>query len=143
VRKGDESDDRHLLIPVDEILYAFSGAATREIDPVIHAPWIGTPKVRRPDRVWVRTRKGVFVTHCHSLATLHEALDPAQFRAIHQSVIVNLPRMSDVDLAGRRKYVGIRLSDGSTAWTELLVISRRFLRTFRAAVGISRRQHRP
>jgi hypothetical protein len=125
--------DRHTLIPVEDILYAFLGSAVSK--RLIDAAWSWQHGFRR-DRVYVRTRKGIFMTHFRSLAQLRARLNPEVFSPIHQSLLVSMNKIVEIDLGGRVKQVGVALADGSI---ESLTVSRRYVKALRFRLGLSTR----
>jgi hypothetical protein len=136
VRKADESGGGHTLISVDEVLYIFLGSAPSR--GLVRAAWSPAATLR-PDAVYLRTAKDLFVTHYRSLAEVQKRLDPRQFLPIHQSIIVNILKIAEIDDAGKAKHVGVTVADGSREW---LIVSRRSFPTLREELGIPlRRQH--
>ena len=136
VRKTDESGGGHTLISVDEVLYLFLGNAPSR--GLVRAAWSRAATLR-PDGVYLRTAKDLFVTHYRSLADVQKRLDPRQFLPIHQSIIVNLLKIAEIDDTGKAKYVGVTIADGSK---ERLAVSRRLLPTLRQELGIPPRRKR-
>jgi hypothetical protein len=129
-QRVDEGDGRYALIPTGEILYLFLGSALAQ--GLITAAWSRRP-LFRPDRVYVRTRKGVFVTHFRSLVELRGHLDPRLFTHVHQSMLVNLKKIAGIDLGSRVKQIDVTLADGSS---ESLNVSRRYLLSLKARLGL-------
>jgi hypothetical protein len=117
--------DQLTLVPTDEIFYCFTAGAISSRRIVISASW-GQARVFRPGIVYLRTGKGLFATRFRTLARLASRLDRNSFAACRQSVVVNLSRVIDVDMAARLKMVRV----GSNDTTESLTISRRFLKPF-------------
>lgn len=138
VSKTDSSGGGLALISLDEVLYAASGAAFQS--GIVKSSWSRSrlPAVR-PDRVYVRTAREVYLTHYRSLAELRRRLDTQQFVSIHQSVLVNLQKLAEIDFSGRSKQVGVTIADGSR---ERLVVSRRLLPMLRTELGLPPRQRK-
>lgn len=133
VRRVGEDNERFTLISVDEILYIFSGAALSR--RLLDTTWSRQLFLRR-DRIYVRTAKGLFVTQLRSLTEISRRLDPARFLAIHQSIVVNLQKLSEIDLRGRVQQVGVTTASGVI---ESLRVSRRSLRELRERLGLPAR----
>lgn len=129
------ADDRYTMLPVGDVLYFFTPAATRGIVGIPS----GTVPLLRPGGVYLRTAKGVFVTWFRSLAELRQRLAPSQFVQVHQSLVVNVDKIQDLDLSttAERNVVGIKLPDGTFEW---LTLSRRALRDLRATFGLPLRR---
>jgi hypothetical protein len=121
------------LISQNEILYAFIGTSLRY--PLIQASWKEQKRLRR-SRVFIRTPKGVFMTRFRSLAALQASLDSRPFLRIHQGLLINVLKITQLDASGRLNQVAVALSDGTVEW---LSISRRSLKTLRSLVGLSSR----
>lgn len=134
------SEYHHRLISVDEIVYFFLGRVigNRRDRALLEAPWTRLHTLR-PERVYARTAKGgLYLTHFRSLAALRKRLSP-YFVLLSQSILANLPRISEPDLEGRLKRFGVRFSDGSTTWVEWLTVSRRRVPALRVELGIPRK----
>jgi hypothetical protein len=125
---------RHTVVPVEQALYLFVG-----FDPKLGlVEGAGTrPHEVRRGRVYLRTLKDLFVTPYRSLGDVQAVLDPAQFVRIHQSIIVNVLRIVEVDASGKRKRLAVALGDGTKEW---LTASRRSLPALRLALGMRRRR---
>jgi hypothetical protein len=136
VRRADEIEEGHPLISVDEALYLFFGNAP--LRGLVRAAWSRAATLR-PDAVYLRTVKDLFVTHYRSLATVQKRLDARQFLPIHQSIIVNILKIAEIDDAGKSKHVAVIVAEGPREW---LTVSRRSLPTLRQELGIPlRRRH--
>jgi hypothetical protein len=132
---GDEAHD--VLIALDEILYFFTGAALSQ--RVIHASWTAPTPPLRPDRLYARTGKGIFLTYVRTLTELQQRLDPSGFLTIHQSLIVNIQKITDLELRDKLKQVGF--APGGKAPKEWLTVSRRNLAALRARFGLPVRNY--
>jgi hypothetical protein len=124
---GDEAHD--VLIALDEILYFFTGAALSQ--RVIHASWTAPTPPLRPDRLYARTGKGIFLTYVRTLTELQ--------LTIHQSLIVNIQKITDLELRDKLKQVGF--APGGKAPKEWLTVSRRNLAALRARFGLPVRNY--
>jgi hypothetical protein len=129
------SEQRIVVIRVTDILYAFRGSAVSQ--HLIDADWRRQYRFN-DNRVYLRTKRGVFLTHFRSLQKLSERLDPQAFAQVHQNILVNLKAsvVLAVELHARIRAVYIALSDNSV---ESLRISRRHLASLRAKLGLSLR----
>lgn len=123
--------DRLTLIPSEQILYCFTSGAITSRRMLIGANWVQA-QVFRPGIVYVRTDKGLFATRYRTLTGLLRQLDPSDFGAVHQSIVVNIPKIIDIDLAARLKMLRV----GNNGTTERLTISRRYLKSLRPKLGI-------
>jgi hypothetical protein len=135
---GSPPDERVVVIRVADILYAFRGSAISQ--HLIDVGW------RRQhdfddDRIYLRTKRGVFLTHFRSLKQLSESLDPQIFTPVHQNILINLNANAvwAVELHARVKTVDIAPGDGSV---ESLRISRRHLPSLRKRLGMPLRSVR-
>lgn len=124
---------RLIVVPVESILYAFVGQAAST--SVIDAPWRQQESLH-PRRVYLRTIKELLVTHYRSLAELQERLDPLMFMSIHQSLVVNVHRISSLDTEGSLKRVVVTPVGRIEEW---LTISRRHFPELRDRLGLPRR----
>lgn len=132
------SDARVVAVQTADILYAFRGSAVSQ--KLIVADW------RRQyhfndNRVYLRTRHGLFWTQFPSLQKLSEQLDPRSFAQVHQNMLINLNARAvlSFELHARVKTVDIAPGDGSV---ESLRISRRHLASLKAKLGLSLRSVR-
>lgn len=123
--------DRLTVVSTAEINFFFTAGAISSRRMVISAAW-GQVRVFRPGIVYLRTDRGLFATRFRTLTGLVRQLDRNSFGACHQSVVVNLSRVIDVDRAARLKMVRV----GSNDTTEGLTISRRYLKPFLKTLGI-------
>src|SRR5688572_10696869 len=97
-RTADGDEDRVRVLNVRDIAYIFKGhAATTHL---VQASWPSTQRIH-PERVYVRTREGVFVTAFRSLAEIRKRL-PQTFIALHQSVLVNVDWIDAMDTSGAK-----------------------------------------
>jgi hypothetical protein len=126
------SEEREVLIDLDEGLYFFTGGALSQ--HVIRAPWSRRTDFR--DRVYVRTPTEIFLTYYHSVGPLSERLDPARFLQLHQSLIVNAHKITAVEWRGRLKQVSVAPATGPAEW---LTISRRYVNEVRLCFGLPSR----
>lgn len=124
--------ERLTIIPTEEILFCFTAGAFSRRRIVISASW-GQAGVFRPGLVYVRTDKGLFATRFRTLARLASRLDHNNFHTIHQSVLVNLLKITDLDIGSRLKPVTVRVN-GST---EQITVGRRYLKPLRPKLGLS------
>ena len=132
------SDARVVAVQTTDIHYAFRGSAVSQ--RLIVADW------RRQyhfndNRVYLRTRRGLFRTQFRSLQKLSERLDPRSFTEIHQNILLNLSARAvlSFELQAKVKTVDLAPGDGSV---ESLKISRRHLTSLKAKLGMSRRAAR-
>lgn len=136
VRKADLSEDRYVLVATDDIVFAFSRGALSLQQALISAPWT-RQQIFHADRIYLRTsRGGPFVTQFKSLSELQARLDAEKFFALHKSVLVNIQKLTEIDLSGRLKQVGVSLTNGSVEW---LTVSRRAVRILRPLLGLPSR----
>ena len=138
---GGIYSERYVLIPATTILYAFTGSATA-LD-LITARWTNAQDLQSA-HVYIRMSTGVFFVHHRSLATLlKEHLGAAQFLFLHQSLFVNIKKITDLDMKGSRKKVGVSIEDHrgtpqNAPETEWLVVSRRHVPGLRQFLGLPR-----
>ena len=123
--------ERLTIIPTEEILFCFTAGAFSRRRIVISASW-GQAGVFRPGLVYVRTDKGLFATRFRTLARLASRLDHNNFNAIHQSVLVNIPKIINAEFKTRLKQVAV----GVNGSTEQLTVSRRYLKSLRNILGL-------
>jgi hypothetical protein len=123
---------RLTIVPADSILYAFVSHAAAA--GMIEAPW--RHHELQPRRVHLRTVKDLLVTHHRSLAQLQDWLDPQVFMAIHQSLRVNVHRISGLDVEGSLKRLVVTPASRVDEW---LTISRRHFAELRKRLGLPRR----
>lgn len=128
-RKLGASEDRYVLISTSEILYLFLGHAVS--GGLISAPSIGQLRFRN-NSVYLRTTKGVFVTHYSTLKELRDGLDPQLFSPVHKSIVVNIQKIVTVDFSRNHKQIGFTVSDASL---ETVIVSRRYFKDLRTRLG--------
>jgi hypothetical protein len=131
----DEVSDRWFLIPIEDVAYLFLGSAV--LQGLIHSRWNRALQFRSTS-VYVRSGRGaIFQTAYRSLSEIARLLDQRFVRA-HRSVVVNLNKVTAVDLTGRVPLLQITGSGCS----DLVSVSRRLLPLIRARVGFPRRRPR-
>ena len=74
------------------------------------------------------------MTRFRSLAALQSSLDARPFLRIHQALLVNVLKITQLDASGRLNQVAVAPLDGPVEW---LSVSRRSLKTLRGLVGLS------
>lgn len=121
--------DRYRLVHIDEVLFIFLGSAVSK--RLLDATW-ANPRFFQSDRVYLRTRKGIFVTRFRALKQLRARLNPENFVQIHQSLLVGIKEIDELDLDGKVKQVGMALPGGTI---ESLTVSRRFVHALRSQLG--------
>ena len=131
VMKVDGDEPREMLIALDDILYFFTGAALAQ--GLIYTSRTPVQDLRA-DRLYARTAKSIFQTHARTLAELQQRLDPHSFITIHQSLIANIHKVSDLELRDKLKRVGF--TPGGGIAKEWLTISRRNLNVVRSCFGL-------
>jgi hypothetical protein len=129
-RRIDMPIDHDTPIDVEEILYFFLGSAVTQ--RLIDHAWQQQLRFQR-DRVYLRTRKGVYVTRFRSLRQLQARLNAETFAPIHQSLLVNLKKIVVIDLDNKLKQVIVALDEGKL---EALTVSRRFVKSLRFRFGL-------
>ena len=134
-RAMDEVSDRWFLIPIEEVAYLFLGSAVQR--GLIHGRWNHALQFRSSS-VYIRSDGGaIFQTAYRSLSGLVRSLDQRFVRA-HRSVVVNLNKITAVDLSGRVSLLQITGSGSS----DLVSVSRRLLPLIRARLGFPKRRPR-
>jgi hypothetical protein len=129
----DEVSDRWFLIPIEDVAYVFLGSAV--LQGLIHSRWNRALRFRSAS-VYIRSGRGaIFQTAYRSLSEVARHLDQRFVRA-HRSVVVNLNKVTAVDLAG---HVALLQITGSGC-NDLVSVSRRLLPLVRARVGFPRRR---
>jgi hypothetical protein len=135
-------------IDPDEILFAFTrGAVAVGIGgprkPAILAKWArGLPPERFPkEKVFVRTRSGVFRTYLRTLEEFKRVMSSDRFEPVSKSVIANLCEVQEVNLMHQRERTlsyGVEVSEIS--WhLESVVVGRTQLGPVRKRYGMPRR----
>jgi hypothetical protein len=134
-RPMDEVSDRWFLIPIEDVAYLFLGSAV--LQGQIHSRW--NPGLQfRSQSVYVRSDRGaIFKTAYRSLSGLVRMLDQ-RFVPAHRSVVVNLNKVTGVDLTGRVPLLQIT----GSGYSDLVNVSRRMLPLIRARLGFPRRRPR-
>jgi hypothetical protein len=131
-RKVGGNDERDLIISVkEEVLYFFTRGAVAQ--QLIRAPWAQSLHCFHAEQAYLRTAKDILLSHYRFLTMLSDRLDPTLFCFIHESLVVNISKISDVDLRGRVKQVGVTPANGSPR--EWLSVSRRHFKTLRLRLG--------
>jgi hypothetical protein len=132
-RPMDEVSDRWFLVPVEDVACLFLGSAV--VRGLIHSRWNRALQFRSAS-VYIRSDRGaVFQTAYRSLSGLVRLLDQ-RFVPAHRSVVVNLDKISAVDLTGRVPLLQI----SGSGWSDLVSVSRRLLPLIRARLGFPRRR---
>ena len=128
--------ERFSLISADEILYFFTVGALASAQNIIDATWRKLKSWElqyfRPGRVYARTAKGIFVTRFRTIAQLLERLDVEKFLSIQNSLVVNVLKITDLDISGKLKQVSVLEGDA----TEWLTVSRRSFKSLKLALAI-------
>jgi hypothetical protein len=125
---GIEHERLYTVISVDEILYILAGGALSQ--NLINPP-LSQKEAFRPDRVYLRTRKGVFLTQYRSLAKLRKRLDPYLFFPLHRLLLVSFQKITEIDSSAR--MIGVALANGSR---ECLSASRRSFQVLCQQMGL-------
>lgn len=131
-RKG-----RWYVLPVEQLAYIFLGStnALRSI----HAAWLREAHVDTGD-VYVRTLRGVTArTDFRQFTGIEGRLDQHHFMVVNRALMVNLRRITELDLKGKVKQVGITVGDE----TEWLSVSRRSLEILLQRLGFRKRRSAP
>jgi hypothetical protein len=121
------------MISTTEILYAFSGSAASRRLILGQSE---TERVFGPHRVYIRTANGNFLSDIRSLAALAARLDPRQFLAVNQGLLVNLLKIVEIDFSGVVKQLGVAVAGGAREW---ITVSRRRIPLLRRILGLPRR----
>jgi hypothetical protein len=134
-RPMDEVCDRWFLVPIEDVAYLFLGSAV--LQGLIHSRWNRALQFRAPS-VYIRSGCGaIFQTAHRSLSEVVRLLDE-RFVPAHRSIVVNLNKVTAVDLTGRVPLLQITGSGCS----DLVSVSRRLLPLIRARLGFPRRRPR-
>jgi hypothetical protein len=134
-RPMDEVSDRWFLIPIEDVAYLFLGSAV--LRGVIHGRWNRALQFRSGSVYFRPDRGAVFQTAYRSLSEVVRVLDQ-RFVPAHRSVVVNLNKVTAVDLTGRVPLLQIT----GSGWNDLVSVSRRLLPLIRARLGFPRRRPR-
>ena len=129
LKKAGMKEDRYFIIDVWDIYYIFlvgKAGIPNNLNRFFDLKVI-------PHGVYVRAKKGVYLTSYRSLESVKKDLNPNLFLQIGKSIIVNICKINDLDLRDKVKQVGI-LVNMSLEW---LTVSRRYLRVLRRRVGLS------
>jgi hypothetical protein len=125
---------RWYVLPVDQIAYIFLGSASALRS--IHAPWSREAHLETGD-VYVRTLRGVTArTDFRQFTEIEVRLDQRQFILVNRALMVNLRRITELDLKGKIKQIGIAAGDE----TEWLSVSRRPLELLLQRLGFRKRR---
>jgi hypothetical protein len=132
-RAVDEVSDRWFLIPVEDVAYLFLGSAV--LHGLVHSRWNRELRFRSAS-VYIRSDRGaIFRSAYRSLSEAVRLLDQ-RFVPAHRSVVVNLDKITAVDLTGRVPLLQIT----GSGCNDLVSVSRRLLPLIRAQVGFPRRR---
>jgi len=136
VQKLDRNG-RWYVLPVDQIAYIFLGSASALRS--IHAPWSREAHLDTGD-VYVRTLRGVTArTDFRQFTEIEVRLDQRHFMLVNRALMANLRRITELDLKGKIKQVGIAMGDE----TEWLSVSRRPLDLLLPRLGFRKRRAAP
>jgi hypothetical protein len=109
VERVGKVDPRLYVIHFRHILYAFKGsAAARGMVNIQKFP----QAVFRPNRIYIRTSKSVFLTSHRSFEALRQTLDSSSFEQTHQKFLVNLQRVGWLETRDKIGRLAIILDDG-------------------------------
>ena len=132
---GDE--DRWIIVQTSELRIVFLGS-------VAMAQRVTFPDLKldafRPNRVYVRTGAGVYVTQFRSVADCLAKVAAADLMLCFASIAINLRHLAWLETRGHQRLGGLRV--GINNGTESVPVSRRHLRTVLSRLGVSlRRAH--
>jgi hypothetical protein len=133
VQKLDR-DGRWYVLPVDQIAYIFLGSAAALRS--VHAAWLRDTHLASGD-VYVRTLRGVTArSDFRQFSDIEARLDRRHFMVVNRALMANLRRITELDLKGKIKQVGIVINNE----TEWLSVSRRPLEPLLRRLGFSKRR---
>lgn len=136
VQKLDRNG-RWYVLPVEQIAYVFLGSVSALRS--IHAPCLREAHLETGD-VYVRTMRGVTArTNFWQFTEIEVRLDQRHFMLVNRALIANLRRITELDLKGKIKQVGISVGDE----TEWLSVSRRPLDLLLPRLGFRKRAAAP
>ena len=112
---GDEQGEPHELIDVRDVRYCFVGGAIKA--RLIEAPW--TEHFVFKPVVYFRTDRIVLRSRIRSLDEVEARLPATKFLRAHQSILINLAKITDCDLRGRKKRLAFGARDRDIEWVTL------------------------
>jgi hypothetical protein len=134
VERVGKVDPRLYVIHFRHILYAFKGsAAARGMVNIQKFP----QAVFRPNRIYIRTSKSVFLTSHRSFEALRQTLDSSSFEQTHQKFLVNLQRVGWLETHNKTGALAIIHDDGIP---EQIPVTRLHKPKILAAFHVSQRQ---
>jgi hypothetical protein len=113
----DDRSGRILFLSLDQVAYFFHGSAAAQ--GLIHGDWSPPPNLA-PNRIYIRTKAGIYQAVHRSLADLGREFGGPLF-SIHQSLLINLNAVHDAYLRPVKPQVGMRVNAG----IEYLTVARR------------------
>jgi hypothetical protein len=141
-RDAVNPSDRDVLVRPDSVAYAVLGRTIRRGG--MDAPWVDRVSDLKSDRIYLRTRTGIFEAHAPSLVALTLSLSATTFRRVNQGTLLNLNALEAVDFAGRRKRAAVVLPwQRCPAATDWLVVSRKSARMLRRLLSMPRTPRLP
>lgn len=136
VQKLDRNG-RWYVLPVEQIAYAFLGSAAAL--RYIHAASLHDARLET-ENVYMRTVRGVTVrTAFRQFAELEARLDQRHFALVNRALVANVRRLTELDLKGKIKQVGIAVGDD----TEWLTVRHRLIELLLLRLGFCKRRPAP
>ena len=109
VERVGKVDPRLYVIHFHHILYAFKGSAAQR--GMVNIPKF-PPVVFRPNRIYLRTGKSVFLTSHRSFEALRQTLNSSPFEQSHQNFLVNLQRVGWLEIRDKTGRLAVIPDDG-------------------------------
>jgi hypothetical protein len=134
VKRVGKADSRVFVIHFHHILYFFKGSAAER--GMVNIPKF-PPAVFRPNRIYLRTSKSVFLASHRSLETLGQILDSSLFQKSHQKFLVNLQRVGWLETRDKTGSVAVIPDDGIP---EQIPITRQYKPKILAAFHVPQRR---
>ena len=134
VERVGKVDSRIYVIHFRHILYAFKGSAAER--GMVNIPKF-PPAVFRPNRIYLRTSKSVFLTSHRSFEALRQTLDSSAFEQSHQKFLVNLQRVVWLETRDKTGRVAVIPDDGIP---EQIPLTRQYKQKFLTALHVPQRR---
>lgn len=131
VKRIDEEDGRYYVTPLCEVRLVFLGSAVHS-DLVTTTGYV--PALFRPNRVYIRTNSGLYLTRFRSMEACESALTQANFAWARQSLLFNLRYMAWIEIRGQERLVKLLSSANNEG--ERFTITRACARNVLARLGV-------
>ena len=128
-----DTNGRWYVVPCEQIAYVF--LASTSTFRFIHTAWLSDLR-SETGNVLIRTTRGLTLrTDFRRFSEIEGRLDERQFVLLNRALIGNARRITEVDLCGKQKQIGIAVNND----TEWLSVSRRALCVLLPRLGFRHR----